>query len=156
MAHTMPGTLRRRLAATGAVLATSFALSVAHAGAAEPGVTVDHGSPASKEYAIPLDAARSAGQGGTAATATGPPLFGAGISPARAAAKERAGSGHRRHRRAAAAPAAAAPTADLRGRVNTAGVGPSGSSGMLWTVLIALGVLGSGAAAGLALRRARG
>jgi hypothetical protein len=150
MAHTMPGTLRRRLAATGAVLATSFALSVAHAGAAEPGVTVDHGSPASKEYAIPLDAARSAGQGGTAATATGPPLFGAGISPARAA-KERAGSGHRRHRRAAAA-----PTADLRGRVNTAGVGPSGSSGMLWTVLIALGVLGSGAAAGLALRRARG
>jgi hypothetical protein len=126
-------------------------MSAAHAGAAEPGVTVDHGSPASKEYAIPLEAARSAGQGGSTGTASGSSLFGAGISPARAAAQKRAGA--RPHHRRRGGRAGAAPATDQRGRANTAAVGPSGTSGTLWTVLIALGVLASGGAVGLALRR---
>src|SRR4051794_7596270 len=76
------------------------------AAGAEPGVTYDPGSPAGKEYAIPLEDARTLGgstaphasssgrqsapdgRAGTPAAAGGPvPLFGLGITAARGSAQ---------------------------------------------------------------------
>jgi hypothetical protein len=51
------------------------------AAAAEPGVTYDPTSPAGKEYALPLEAARGALAGGQHGS-NRPPLFGAGIKRA--------------------------------------------------------------------------
>jgi hypothetical protein len=57
----------------------------------QPGLTYDPGSPAGKEYALPLNAARSQGGGGGHSGAV--PLFGAGVKPvASSAAKARSGS----------------------------------------------------------------
>ncbi|MGH2910839.1 MAG: hypothetical protein ACRDJ3_00015 [Solirubrobacteraceae bacterium] len=56
--------------------------------ALEPGVHVDPGSPAAKEYALPLNQARQTGQGSAARGGSSGGLFGAGISPA----SSRAGS----------------------------------------------------------------
>ena len=97
-----------------AVLAVSLFISTRSAAALEPGVHVDPGSPAAKQYALPLNQAREIGHGGAGqAAGTSPSLFGAGIGAAhshRAAvtsegagsdAREGAGSGVReeRHRR---------------------------------------------------------
>jgi hypothetical protein len=46
----------------------------------EPGVHADPGSPAAKQYALPLNQARQAG-GGTPTTSSSAALFGAGIKP---------------------------------------------------------------------------
>lgn len=46
----------------------------------EPGVHVDPGSPAAKEYVIPLRQAQQIGAGGSSDSSS-PPLFGAGIGP---------------------------------------------------------------------------
>ncbi len=67
----------------GALALISLALSatVAQADAGlEPGVHVDPGSPAAKEYAIPLGQARQTGAEGSSASSSAP-LFGAGIGP---------------------------------------------------------------------------
>lgn len=53
------------------------------AAALEPGVHVDPGSPAAKEYAIPLTQARQTGQGGSTRSGSSGTLFGAGIAPKR-------------------------------------------------------------------------
>ena len=54
---------------------------------AQPGVHVDPGSPAGKEYALPLDQARrdakgESGPGSSSRTSRSAPLFGEGIEPA--------------------------------------------------------------------------
>lgn len=62
--------------------------------AAGNGVHVDPGSPAGKQYAIPIPTARSEAAGGQGATGSAnPPLFGVGVTPGGAAASAGASSG---------------------------------------------------------------
>jgi hypothetical protein len=68
----------------GAAVALALALALAFAAPAlalEPGVHVDPGSPAGKEYAIPLSALRAAGSGRAAIEGVEQPLFGLGVRP---------------------------------------------------------------------------
>src|ERR1700730_5707586 len=58
----------------------STALAQANAGL-EPGVHVDPGSPAAKEYALPLNQARQTGSEPSSHTSSEGTLFGAGIKP---------------------------------------------------------------------------
>jgi cytochrome c biogenesis protein CcdA len=48
----------------------------------EPGVHIDPGSPAEKQYVLPLSQARQTGAGKSSSSSSGP-LFGAGITPPR-------------------------------------------------------------------------
>jgi hypothetical protein len=65
-----------------AVLALGgFAPSVQAASGLEPGVHVDPGSPAAKEYALPLNQARQTGSEPSSQTNSEGALFGAGIKP---------------------------------------------------------------------------
>jgi hypothetical protein len=65
-----------------AVLAmTSLAASAQAATALEPGVHVDPGSPAAKEYALPLNQARQTGSETGSKANSESTLFGAGIKP---------------------------------------------------------------------------
>jgi hypothetical protein len=66
--------------ALAAVAASWPALVVQSAAALEPGVHVDPGSPAAKEYALPVSQARGAGEGG-GPEGTHEQLFGSGIKP---------------------------------------------------------------------------
>src|SRR5438132_12922378 len=66
------------LSATGASAAS--AASAQPTGTLEPGVTIDEGSPAAKEYALALTQARRAGSAGAHGGARETP-FGAGITP---------------------------------------------------------------------------
>jgi hypothetical protein len=52
--------------------------------ALEPGVFIDPGSPAGKEYSVPLSALRGAASGRPGAGGGAQPLFGIGVSPPRA------------------------------------------------------------------------
>jgi hypothetical protein len=135
-----------------------------------PGVHVDPGSPAGKQYSFPIATTRGETSGRpSSASATAPPPFGAGVRPARApatapaprptASKRRASAGHPRsgHRRGGAhrgrgtrRAAAATPAAAPKPTTQTSGVG--GSS---WMPLTAGGVLVLllGGGGGLALRR---
>jgi hypothetical protein len=70
--------MRRRLLPPFVVSALVLA-SASPAAAVEPGVHVDPNSPAAKEYAIPLQAARSDSTGGSHSTTAS--RFGAGIEP---------------------------------------------------------------------------
>jgi hypothetical protein len=64
-----------------ALLATSCSAVIADVAAGlEPGVHVDPGSPAAKEYALPLSQGRQAGAGSTSSSGAETP-FGAGIKP---------------------------------------------------------------------------
>jgi hypothetical protein len=85
----------RVAASLGGVLAvTLVALSPAAAQAdtgLEPGVHVDPGSPAAKEYVIPLSHARQIGADGSST-----PLFGAGIGPRGPGGSSQSHSGTRR------------------------------------------------------------
>jgi hypothetical protein len=47
----------------------------------EPGVHIDPGSPAAKEYVIPLAQATQIGNAGSSSNGSSAPLFGAGIGP---------------------------------------------------------------------------
>src|ERR1700694_600364 len=61
------------------VLAITYSTALAQANAGlEPGVHADPGSPAAKEYALPLNQAR---QTGSESHSSSPTLFGAGINP---------------------------------------------------------------------------
>lgn len=72
---------RVSMAVAAVVLATSGATIAPQAAAGlEPGVHVDPGSPAAKEYALPLNQARQTGAGSTP-TASSETPFGAGIKP---------------------------------------------------------------------------
>lgn len=65
-----------------AAVAMSWPMLLAHSAAAlEPGVHVDPGSPAAKEYALPVSQARRAGEGGGGSEGAHEQLFGAGIKP---------------------------------------------------------------------------
>jgi hypothetical protein len=64
------------------VLAVSLSISTQAATGLEPGVHVDPGSPAAKQYSLPLNQAREIGRSGAGASAS-PSLFGAGIGSPR-------------------------------------------------------------------------
>jgi hypothetical protein len=132
--------------------------------AADPGVQLDPRSPAGKEYGIPLDQARSGATGnqqdppggaaGTpAAAGAAAPAFGAGISARSkgkgARAKGRASS---RKPQTAGASAPAAGNSPLRVAASRAG-DPGGSSSVILIALLAVGVVGVGAAGGFAASR---
>jgi hypothetical protein len=80
-----------------AMLVAAGAGPTGQASALEPGVHVDPGSPAAKQYALPLTQARTTGSGATSApkhmagttharaTHSEPALFGAGIAPGHSA-----------------------------------------------------------------------
>ena len=152
--------------------AASVALALALVGApgvaaaAEPGVIVDPDSPTGKEYAIPLDKARSDTGGSSKPsrqTSDGVSQqaqpFGQGVEPASqdsqpsqaSSAPRRTTKRPVRHRRSrvrpvrAPAPPAAAENASL--------ASASAGSGTEWTLAIVFGVLVLGAGLGITLRR---
>ena len=156
-----------------AVLAVSLFISTQSAAALEPGVHVDPGSPAAKQYALPLNQAREIGRGGAGpATGTSPSLFGAGITAAsshRAAvtvegagsnAREGAGSGVReernRHSREGSPFSRGTPAASLdASHLGIAVQAGSGDRSLLALFGGGVAVLLLGGAGGVAMRRAR-
>jgi hypothetical protein len=80
----------------GAVAACTLCCVLASAQAAsalEPGVHVDPGSPAAKEYALPLDQARQTGTESSSQPSSEGGLFGAGIKPPGSGGSSRGGGG---------------------------------------------------------------
>ncbi|MCW3057335.1 MAG: hypothetical protein JWO21_1304 [Solirubrobacterales bacterium] len=78
----------------GAVAACTLCCVLASAQAAsalEPGVHVDPGSPAAKEYALPLDQARQTGTESSSQPSSEGGLFGAGIKPPGSGGSSRGG-----------------------------------------------------------------
>jgi hypothetical protein len=75
-----------------AVLAVSLSISTQAATGLEPGVHVDPGSPAAKQYVLPLNQAREIGRS-SAGASTSPSLFGAGIGSPRSNRSEVAAKG---------------------------------------------------------------
>jgi len=155
------------------VLAALAAPGSAYAGGSglQPGVHLDPGSPASKEYQIPLESARNEASGSGSQAA---PLFGAGITPPSGPSSTNTGAGSPATRRRAggrasdrARPApsrgrrahASHPAAGTRALLDAPasgsalGQGPAGSGG--WLALIAGGavVLVLGGGGGLLVRR---
>jgi hypothetical protein len=89
------------------VLAACSASAVAQAATGlEPGVHVSPGSPAAKEYALPLNQARRTGAPASHEASGEAALFGAGIKPPGSGGSSRPGS--RPHNRRAPAPPASA------------------------------------------------
>jgi hypothetical protein len=66
--------------ALGCAPESTASTSVQPTAGAEPGVTIDEGSPAAKEYALALTQARHTGSSGSHASSSEAP-FGAGITP---------------------------------------------------------------------------
>jgi hypothetical protein len=129
------------------------------------GVHVDPDSPAGKEYALPLDAARGNVAGGGDSAAPGgdaPPLFGAGISH-RGSVEDGSVSGelargNRGDRTDSEAPSGTAqPSEDGDGAADAKAVDASadGPSAAMLTALVALGVMCVGVVIGLSLRSLR-
>jgi hypothetical protein len=70
-----------RSGALAVTAACCLTVPVGTAGALEPGVHLDPGSPAAKEYALPLDQARQTGSESPSKPSSEGGLFGAGIKP---------------------------------------------------------------------------
>jgi hypothetical protein len=155
-----------------AILIAVAALAVAGPAGAKtvspaPGVHIDPGSPAAKEYAIPLGVARTgSGSGGNGSTQ----LFGAGITKAsspppgaaptgHAATTGRAvaGRGHhpaaKRRTRSGAVTPASAPGTGVPPPQRVLDTGGGAGSGIAWMLAAAAAVLLLGALGGLALAR---
>jgi hypothetical protein len=143
------------------VLATVYA--ACGAAAAEPGVHVDPNSPPGKEYALPLESARSDAAGGTATrgTTTAPsPNGGSGgeASGANAATTPLFGEGITRPR---AHPAAPIDRGGRRSKTSLAPIRPdktsgdfgTSGSGWLWSLGAGALVITAGAALGVGFRR---
>lgn len=85
--------LRVRVRATAVALAIAvmgYAVLAAAASALEPGVFASPGSPAGREYALPLPTARGQGAGRSVTPGQPGPLFGIGITPPNGVAQVRA------------------------------------------------------------------
>jgi hypothetical protein len=158
------------VAATLLVGAVVPAQAVAASTKLPPGVHVDPGSPAGKEYSIPITVARSQAAA-TQPTGPGqqnPPAFGAGVTPSStggASAPSSGGSGHASGQRPATSGSRETrPRSRHRNRpiltassYQQSAVGSGGAGGNAWLALAGGGglVLVLGAAGGLALRRRR-
>jgi hypothetical protein len=84
--------MRSRFLAVAAAVIAPGATLAAPAAALEPGVHVDPGSPAAKEYALPLSQARQTGGGSTSPGASETP-FGVGIEPPKSGGSGKSGGG---------------------------------------------------------------
>jgi hypothetical protein len=157
--------------ALAAVAASWQVLLVQPATALEPGVHVDPGSPAAKEYALPVSQARRAGEGGGGSEGTHEQLFGAGIKPP-SSGSPRGGSpsgttgGHRVARKRAGASSSRSADEGTSGASGTQPpalvrrvAGGRSSSGGGSSLLVLLGggvvVVVLGAFAGVVLRHSR-
>lgn len=122
------------------------------------GVVVDPETPAGKEYALPLEAARrdaSGAVGGNTGSQSAP-LFGAGIS--RRAESRTGGGSDRGSRSREDRGRKDAPSSDARGSSPAAAAVPEDGTGLsagLLTALIALGVFMLGGIVGLSVRTLR-
>lgn len=164
----MPRLASLRWAVCLAAVVASFAGAEGTAIAQGDGVVVDPESPAGKEYALPLEAARRDGAGrGTASTGSASaPLFGAGISrrrnsPTLDGSDRRSRGGADSGRSDDASSDATDPTDATDARDSRAAAaaaiaegGTEPSAGLL-TALIAFGVLVVGGIVGLSLRALR-
>jgi hypothetical protein len=148
------------------VLALSCSTAAAQAATGlEPGVHVDPGSPAAKEYALPLNQARQTGAGASSSSASSPPLFGAGIKPPAAGGSSHSGSGSGKGKATgrggasgpnganASAPRFTLPSAVLRASSSQASSGGGGSILALLGGGVAILVLGG--LGGTILKRSR-
>jgi len=146
------------------VLAMSCSTASAQAGTGlEPGVHIDPGSPAAKEYALPLNQARQTGSQSSARGSSSGPLFGAGIgppgaggsspSPSGSAKAVRAGRASRAGGANTAGLQAALPSSVLHVSSSPASSGGSGSSLALLGGAVAILVLGG--FGGTVLKRSR-
>jgi hypothetical protein len=88
--------MRSRLVPSFIVSAVVLACAAPAAARVEPGVHVDPNSPAAKEYAIPLQAARNDSGGGSRSRQTA--RFGAGIEPGSAHAARSDGNNRSPHK----------------------------------------------------------
>jgi hypothetical protein len=149
---------------TFAMLAIScLAVSAQAATGLEPGVHPDPGSPAAKEYALPLNQARQVGGGGGDHASSGSAaLFGAGIKPPGSGgsgqADPRAGGTQRSTRRDASGPAPSDQSSPVPAIVLRAARSQASSSGS-GSILALLGggvaILVLGAFGGTVMRRSR-
>jgi hypothetical protein len=131
------------------------------------GVHIDPGSPAAKEYAIPLSQARQIGGGSSSSGSSTATAFGAGIKPPASGSSSRSGLGSRyvkahhrssrvgarKHTATVSSPAATVPAAVLEASSTQASSGGNGSILALLgggVLILVLGGLG-----GTVLRRAR-
>jgi hypothetical protein len=153
-------------------LTVSLFISTQSAAALEPGVHVDPGSPAAKQYALPLNQAREIGRSGAGpAAGASPALFGAGIGAARshraAVAAEGAGSharegagsdvreeSHRRSREDSLSSQGTPASLDAA-HLGVAAQAGSGDGSLLALLGGGIAVLLLGGAGGVAMRRAR-
>lgn len=145
------------------MLAAALAAVLACPGSAPaqtPGVHVDPGSPAQKEYAIPLDQARgnAATPGGkTAASANrgAPALFGVGITPASRRGRTAASTGAGAHRVGGQSEAGGSASALAAGAPSAGSHDSADAGGALSSPLgLGLGVLMLGLGLGFLFRLA--
>lgn len=128
----------------------------------EPGVHVDPGSPAAKEYALPLNQARQIGGGAGQAKAGSSTLFGAGIKPPGSGGAKKAeadsGEAQRGARTGASGAISRDPAAPVPAVVLRAARSQSSSSGDR-SILALLGggvaIIVVGALGGTLMRRGR-
>jgi hypothetical protein len=143
------------------VVAATLAGPGVAAAAPARGVHIDPGTPAGKQYAIPLGQARSTGAPSHVAAAGSAQLFGAGITSSEpsAATHPTGAAGGRTTRRSAPSPAAGKPPAVKPAAVaiipvrKLLGSGPGESSGVWWMLAAGALVLVLGGLGGAVLAR---
>jgi hypothetical protein len=143
---------------------------VASASALEPGVHIDPGSPAAKEYALPVSQARGAASGGEGSDPSSERLFGSGITPPSSgsgsggshaapagAHSGGVGNGSSRHGGSGSGAAGTARQATplLVQRVAVGRSSSTGGSSALVLLAGGVGVLALGAFAGIVLKHSR-
>jgi len=161
-------------------LLTAFAVAYAPEAALgsqpalQPGVHVDPGSPAGKEYQIPITAARGQVAGGSSSNSANPPLFGVGVTPPPSGPSSSGVAAHARHSagagslgsrhtggRSRSSPSnapvsgAGSEASDRLSSAAPAGSSSSAPGGSGWIALVAGGllVLVLGGGGGLAIRQ---
>ena len=151
------------LVTLGVVAATAVPVPVALA-SGPPRVHVDPGSPAGKQYAFPVPAARGLTSGQSGGGGQNPPAFGVGITPSSggggrgghggSAGGTTGGGSRRRNGHASATTAQSLPGTSASVPTPPAG-DPTAEGGSGWIALVLGGaaVLALGGAGGFALRR---
>jgi hypothetical protein len=146
-----------------ALAAGTSAQRAAPALALEPGVHIDPGSPAAKEYALPVNQARGAGGGGEGSGGSSEKLFGAGIKPPSSGSSGgrhggRGGRGTTGVSRSAQQPVAATPAQPTAPRAVQQAAARSTSGGSASALVLfggGVAILVLGAFTGIVLRHNR-
>jgi hypothetical protein len=151
-----------RLTGVLAVLSLTLLTSAAQATAGlEPGVHIDPGSPAAKEYVIPLHQARGTGAAGSSSSNSATPLFGSGVGPRGPGGAAHSGSAGKTAgggQRTGSAPVSRATPESLSGSTLPASASRTSSGGGGSTLALlggAAAVLLLGGLGGTVLRRSR-